>query len=347
MLNRIEEAFNNKFGYSEGIVSSFCPLPFVLLGEFNRISLSCTFNIGCCGGIRLRDDDIIRIYDLSYGVVIEDKLSLYSTYMEYTLLNHVKSVLWSLKEKGYSINKGFDMVLFRGEIEDIYLIPPMGSLITHLLCIVNSFNIGSIEASIISHYSEIVLLNIENRLEDYLYVFLSRRDRALILNKVSLEYIYVPFILKSHNIVLYRDKGIVPYKNIFRERLFSIKSPEEYIRRYKNIDSIEDLTPYEFNTFEHILDNEDEREALRYIVCEGYRLKEACDALRSHDIDVFLCILKESRESFNYLTDGSKGSCDYQNLGFLDSSFKVSFIKESHHIEGLNVHTDYMRVKIN
>lgn len=340
MVSIIKEVFRNKFSYDGEIIYCFCPLSSVLLGEFNKISLSCTLGLGCHGGVRIRSDNKVFIYDLNREVLLEDDISIRRSSRDYNILNHVKSVLFAFMKKGYNIKCGFDMVLYKDDAYEYDLIPSMGSLITHLLCICNSFNIGNIEESYIAHFSEKLIKDVDNELYVYLYVLLSSKDSVLILNKSSLEYRHAPFKLIDHSIMFFKSVDTSIYKKRFRSILNSIREYEEHIKRYRNINSIEDLTPYEFKTFEHIVENEFDREVLRYIVCEKKRIKSVYEDLLSMNMNTFLDILSESRYYFkclfNHVMSGNRAPI-----------FNVEFFKDKECIEGVKTYMDCIRVKVN
>ena len=118
MKERLMKKFEELFGSTEDAGFYFSPGRVNLIGEHTDYNgghvFPCALTLGTYGIAKKRSDRILRLYsmNLDHLGVITATLDDLTNKPEYNWANYPLGVLWALKEKGYSVDCGMDLVIY-------------------------------------------------------------------------------------------------------------------------------------------------------------------------------------------------------------------------------------------
>ena len=118
MKEKIYKRFQEIFGAEGEIGVYFAPGRVNLIGEHTDYNgghvFPCALTIGTYGAVRKRNDNKLRFYSMNFEHlnVIESSLDDLTPRNNAGWTNYPKGVMWALREKGYEIPCGIDLMLF-------------------------------------------------------------------------------------------------------------------------------------------------------------------------------------------------------------------------------------------
>ena len=123
-VERLQDEFIKTLGEGGEISCYFAPGRVNLIGEHTDYNgghvFPCALTIGTYGAVRKRNDNKLRFYSMNFGhlPVIESSLDDLKPRRNAGWTNYPKGVMWALREKGYELPCGIDLMLF-GNIRKI------------------------------------------------------------------------------------------------------------------------------------------------------------------------------------------------------------------------------------
>ena len=118
MKEQVLTRFKELFGDEGDIRVYFAPGRVNLIGEHTDYNgghvFPCALTIGTYGAVRKRNDNKLRFYSMNFEHlnVIESSLDDLTPRKNAGWTNYPKGVMWALREKGYEIPCGIDLMLF-------------------------------------------------------------------------------------------------------------------------------------------------------------------------------------------------------------------------------------------
>ena len=118
MKEKLLEKFKELFGNADGVSLYFSPGRVNLIGEHTDYNgghvFPCALTLGTYGAARKRNDRLVHFYsmNLDHLGVIEASLDELVNKKEYNWANYPFGVVWAFAEKGYTLDCGFDMVIW-------------------------------------------------------------------------------------------------------------------------------------------------------------------------------------------------------------------------------------------
>lgn len=325
MINKLKECFYNKFGKDGNVLTFFAPGRINLIGEHIDYNGGCVFpcalTIGTYGIVRKREDNKIRCYSLNFEEkgIIETEITNLKYDESHNWVNYVKGVIWAFEEKGYKIKSGFDFVCF-GTIPNGSGLSSSASLeilVSKILIDLNNININMIEVSLISQFSENKFIGVNCGIMDQFAIAMGKKDNAIFLNTNTLDYKYAPLNLKGMKIVISNtNKKRELADSKYNERRSECENSLEEIKKVKNINTLADLTPKEFEEIKDVIKNPILQKRVKHVVYENERTKMAYDFLQQDKIAEFGELLNLSHKSLKE---------DYEVTGIeLDTLVEIS-----------------------
>jgi len=316
MKERLMKKFEELFGSTEGAGFYFSPGRVNLIGEHTDYNgghvFPCALTLGTYGIAKKRSDRILRLYsmNLDHLGVITATLDDLTNKPEYNWANYPLGVLWALKEKGYSVDCGMDLVIY-GNIPNGSGLSSSASLevLTGVL-LKDMFafdDLTMVEIAQIGQYSENNFNGCNCGIMDQFTVAVGKKDNAIFLDTNTLQYEYAPILLEDSKIIITNSKVkhslVTSEYNVRRQECADALSD---LQKELSISSLGELTPEEFEEAKHLIRDEVRVKRAKHAVYENQRTIAAVKALKEGDITKFGELMNQSHVS---LRDDYEVSC--------------------------------------
>ena len=307
MKERLMKKFEELFGSTEGAGFYFSPGRVNLIGEHTDYNgghvFPCALTLGTYGIAKKRSDRILRLYsmNLDHLGVITATLDDLTNKPEYNWANYPLGVLWALKEKGYSVDCGMDLVIY-GNIPNGSGLSSSASLevltgvIAKDLCGFDALSMTDI--ALIGQYSENNFNGCNCGIMDQFASAMGKKDHAIFLDTNTLNYEYAPVILKDAKIVITNSKvkhSLVD--SAYNDRRNECETALKELQAELPIHSLGELTQEEFELHKEAIKDPVRQRRAKHAVYENQRTIRAVEALRENDVELFGRLMNESHQS--------------------------------------------------
>lgn len=317
MKTKLFDKFAELFGSSEGARLYFSPGRVNLIGEHTDYNgghvFPCALTLGTYGAARRRDDRLIHFYSMnltSFGVV-EVSLDDLSYQKSYNWANYPLGVVWAFSEKGYTLENGFDMVIW-GNIPNGSGLSSSASLeVLTGVILRDLFGFDSLsmtDLALIGQYSENNFNGCNCGIMDQFAVAMGKKDNAIFLDTSTLNYEYAPIVLEDAKIIITNSKvkhSLVD--SAYNDRRQECADALAALQKELDIKALGDLTPEVFEAHKGLITNPIQLKRAKHAVYENQRTIDAVAALKSGDIVKFGQLMNQSHIS---LRDDYEVSCE-------------------------------------
>ena len=306
MKEKVIAKFKELFGDKGEIQSYFAPGRVNLIGEHTDYNgghvFPCALTIGTYAAARKRDDRVLRFYSVNFEKlgVLESTIDDLIYKKEEDWINYPKGVIWALKEDGYTIDSGFDIVYF-GNIPNGSGLSSSASLeVLTGFVLKDLFNleIDMVKLSLICQKAENKYVGVNCGIMDQFIIANGEKDSAVFLDTATLKYEYAPCILKDEKIVIInsnKKRGLNESK--YNERRAECDKALEELQVKLNIKTLGDLTEKEFEENKYFIKDEVRRKRAKHAVYENRRTIKAVEALKEKNIGLLGKLMIESHNS--------------------------------------------------
>lgn len=316
MKEKLLKKFAELFGDSKGAGFFFSPGRVNLIGEHTDYNgghvFPCALTIGTYGAARKRSDRKVHFYsmNLDHFGVVEASLDELVNQDSYGWANYPLGVVWAFDQKGYSLDVGFDMVIW-GNIPNGSGLSSSASLevLTGvILCSLYGIeDVSMTDIALYGQYSENNFNGCNCGIMDQFAVAMGKKDNAIFLDTGTLKYEYAPVELKDARIVITNSKvkhSLVD--SAYNDRRQECTDALAALKTVADIKALGDLTMEEFEKHEHVLTDPVLKKRAKHAVAENQRTIEAVEALKKDDIVRFGELMNQSHVS---LRDDYEVSC--------------------------------------
>ena len=303
----ILEAFADRFGSDEGVRVFFAPGRVNLIGEHTDYNgghvFPCALTIGTYGAVKLRDDRKLRFYSMNFEDegVIESSLDDLNPLRDENWTAYPKGVIWAFKEKGFDVDRGFDLVLY-GNIPNGSGLSSSASVEVLTGYILRSLfrfeGVTNIDLALIGQYSENHYNGVNCGIMDQFAIAMGKKDHAIFLDTSSLQYTYAPINLMGMKLVIAcsnKKRGLGDSK--YNERRAECEKALSEIQTLVDVKSLGELDEPTFGKVESLIRDDTRTRRARHAVYENRRTISAAKALKSGNITLFGQLMNASHES--------------------------------------------------
>lgn len=306
MKERIYKRFQEVYGAEGDITVYFAPGRVNLIGEHTDYNgghvFPCALTIGTYGAVRKRNDNKLRFYSMNFGhlPVIESSLDDLKPRRNAGWTNYPKGVMWALREKGYELPCGIDLMLF-GNIPNGSGLSSSASveiLTGYILNDLFQLGISNQDLALLGQFSENHFNGVNCGIMDQFAIAMGRKDHAIFLDTADLSYEYAPIKLDGAKIVIScsnKRRGLGDSK--YNERRAECEKALEEIRKVRQVDSLGALTEEQFEEVRDAVKDPVRRRRAKHAVYENQRTVKAVEALKANDIALFGRLMNESHIS--------------------------------------------------
>lgn len=252
-----------------------------------------------------RDDQKVRFYSINFPDegMIECDLSDLSYKDKDTWANYPKGMFLYLKNAGYEITTGAD-ILFYGNIPNGAGLSSSASIemVTGVLLEgLFDVTIDRIQMIQLGQKVENEYFGVNSGIMDQFAVGMGKKDHAVLLNCQTLEYEYAPLLLKDYVIMITNtNKQRTLAGSKYNERRAQCEQALADLQTKLPITMLGDLTKEEFERNKYLIKNELTRKRAKHVVYENTRTLEALEKLRSNDLRGFGKLMNKSHLSLQH-----------------------------------------------
>ena len=329
MKKKLFDKFTELFGSADGARFYFSPGRVNLIGEHTDYNgghvFPCALTIGTYGAARRRNDRLIHFYSMNldrFGVV-EVSLDNLSFNSKYNWANYPLGVVWAFAEKGYTLDCGFDMVIW-GNIPNGSGLSSSASLeVLTGVILTDLFDISSLsmtDLALIGQYSENNFNGCNCGIMDQFAVAMGKKDNAIFLDTSTLKFEYAPIELEDAKIIITNSKvkhSLVD--SAYNDRRQECADALAALQKDLDIESLGELSPEEFEANKGLITDPVQLKRAKHAVYENQRTIDAVASLRAGDIARFGELMNQSHIS---LRDDYAVSCEEIDI-LVDLAWKI------------------------
>ena len=317
MKEKLLKKFKELFGNADGVSLYFSPGRVNLIGEHTDYNgghvFPCALTLGTYGAARKRNDRLVHFYsmNLDYLGVIEASLDELVNKKEYNWANYPFGVVWAFAEKGYTLDCGFDMVIW-GNIPNGSGLSSSASLeVLTGVILKDLYGIDALsmtDLALIGQYSENNFNGCNCGIMDQFAVAMGKKDHAIFLDTSTLNYEYAPVVLEDAKIVITNSKvkhSLVD--SAYNQRRQECTDALSELQSVVEIKTLGDLDEETFEQHKDAIKDPIRQKRARHAVKENQRTIQAVAALRAGDITRFGQLMNQSHIS---LRDDYEVSCE-------------------------------------
>ena len=307
MKEIVEAKFKEIFGTEGRFKTYFAPGRVNLIGEHTDYNgghvFPCALTMGTYATVREREDKILNFYSINF-----DELGIISSSIDNLVynenenwINYPKGVIWALKNAGYDINHGFDIVYY-GTIPNGAGLSSSASLeilTAFILKDMFKLDIDNTKMALIGQEAENQYVGVNCGIMDQFVIANGKKGNAVFLDTATLEYQYAPINLENAKIVIMntnKKRGLGDSKYNVR-RAECEKALEELQKGGLKIKALGELTEEQFEQNKYLIKDEIRQKRAKHAVYENQRTLKAVQALKQNNLELFGKLMIESHNS--------------------------------------------------
>lgn len=305
-ISELTTTFQETFATSAQPRTFFAPGRINLIGEHTDYNGGHVFPAAISFGTYAlaipREDRTLRFYSDNFPEkgIIEVSLDELAYQKADDWTNFPKGMVLYLKEAGYSIETGFD-VLFYGNIPNAAGLSSSASLelVTGVLLenlyslTIDRLQLVQIGQKVENHY-----IGVNSGIMDQFAVGMGKKDHAMLLNCDTLDYQYAPIQLENHDIIIINtNKRRELAESKYNERRSQCETALADLQTELSINSLGELTPEQFEQNRHLIKDSTNQQRAKHAVYENARTIEALQQLKAGELDTFGQLINQSHIS--------------------------------------------------
>lgn len=296
MKEKIRTKFEELFENEGDIKEYFAPGRVNLIGEHTDYNgghvFPCALTMGTYAVARKRNDNKIRLYSMNFENlgILESTIDDLKYNKSENWINYPKSMIWAMKEEGFNIDKGFDIV-YLGTIPNGAGLSSSASievLTGFVLKDLFDLDVDMTKIALLGQKAENKYIGVNCGIMDQFIIANGKKDCAIFLDTANLEYEYAPVKLENAKIVIMntnKKRGLGDSK--YNERRAECEEALRELQQKLNIKSLGELTEEEFEENKDLIKSETRQKRAKHAVYENQRTIKAVKALKENKIDLF------------------------------------------------------------
>ena len=304
-LNNLKKKFTELFKQTD-MEAFFSPGRINLIGEHTDYNggnvFPCAITLGTYGLAAKREDKTLNFYSENFaelGIISIDLDNLeYNAADRWT--NYPKGMIKFLKESGYDINQGLD-ILYYGNIPNGAGLSSSASIELLTGFIVQTLfglDIDRLELIKTGQRVENEFIGVNSGIMDQFAVGKGKKDTAILLDCNTLEYELIPVVLENHSIVIMNTKKRRELADSkYNERRSECDQALAELQKVLTVSSLGELDEQTFDQHQSILSNATILKRARHAVTENQRTLKASVALKAGNLEEFGQLMNESHIS--------------------------------------------------
>ncbi len=271
----------------------FSPGRVNLIGEHidynGGMVLPMAISIGTYGYVRMRNDEKVRVYSQNFPEtgMIEFSVNQLIKQEKDGWANYVKAVIKTIKELGFEIKTGFDL-LINGTIPNSSGLSSSASLevlIGRILIDNFQLDITDVELALLTQKAENEFIGVNCGIMDQFIIANGTSEGALLIDTASLNSAIVRFDLGAYNLVILnsnKKRGLV--ESAYNERRQSCEMALKKAQTKYPVNNLCELTMEQLNNLGL---NELDYRRVHHVITESIRVDQSIEQLSKGKIKAF------------------------------------------------------------
>ena len=306
LLKEYQDVFN---GEAKDVF--FSPGRINVIGEHTDYNgghvFPCAISLGTFGVYGPRDDDKVQLYsaNMEGSTVVEFSINdeKPETDADKTWTNYFKGMLVYLKQAGYQIDHGFNLLVHgnlpygAGLSSSASIELLMGNLLK------DEFNLDIDEISLVKlgQKTENDFVGLNSGIMDQFAVGMGKKDNAIILDCSTLEYQYLPLKLGDYEIVIMStNKKHSLAGSKYNERVEQCEEAVKRLNQKLNIKKLGELDENTFDEYSYLINDDVLIRRARHAVAENQRTLRAIEAMKAGDLEKLVRLINASHVSLHF-----------------------------------------------
>ncbi|KOO41123.1 galactokinase [Priestia koreensis] len=284
----------------------FSPGRINLIGEHTDYNggnvFPCAITFGTAAIAKERNDALIRLYSLNFPDkgIMEFSIDHLDYRKEHDWANYPKGMIRYLKEQGYNISTGMD-ILFYGNIPNGAGLSSSASIeLATGVVLEGIFNltINRLELVKTGKRVENEFIGVNSGIMDQFAIGMGKANHAILLDCNTLKFEYAPIHLKDHKIIIMNtNKRRELADSKYNERRNECEQALAQLQSDISVSTLGELTEAAFEAHKHVITSDVLQRRARHAVYENQRTLKASEALRNGNLDKFGKLMNESHIS--------------------------------------------------
>ncbi|MGP1909758.1 galactokinase [Metabacillus sp. JX24] len=301
----LETLFLSTFG-SGGYRSFFAPGRINLIGEHTDYNgghvFPCAITYGTYALAAKRTDRMIRMYSVNFPDkgIVECPLDDLAYRSEDDWANYPKGMIAALKERGYVIEEGLDLLIY-GNIPNGAGLSSSASIemVTGVMLeALFNLKIDRIEMVKLGQVVENQYIGVNSGIMDQFAIGMGKKACGMLLDCQTLNYRYAPIELDHHVIVIMNtNKRRELAGSKYNERRGECEEALSILQEKVPAQSLGELSAETFERYASAISSETVRKRARHAVTENERTIQALEALERNDLYTFGELINASHRS--------------------------------------------------
>lgn len=251
--------------------------------------------------VRKRKDKKIKINSMNFrgeAAFAAGKKNVFNK--ELMWVNYPAGVLNELARLGYSLDSGFEAVLFSEIPADsgVSSSAALEVVFAHALSEMYGFRLSKKETALLSQRAENGFVGVACGIMDQFASAVPEKKNPILLDCASLKYEYLPFNIKGYSLVIAntaKQRGLKDSK--YNERLSECRSALKGLKKKIKIEHLCAITPSVFEKNKEFIMDKTALKRAKHAVYENDRVKKAVKAMKEGSAEALGKLLIESHVS--------------------------------------------------
>ena len=314
MKETVIKAFSETYGTEpQGVY--FAPGRVNLIGEHTDYNgghvFPCALSFGTYAAASKRSDGKIRFFSVNFkeSGVTESGIDDFSPLNDKSWTSYMKGVMWAFAGAGYRMDCGLDIAIC-GDIPagaGLSSSAALEVLTGVMLRDMFGFDISNQEIAVLGQKAENDYCGLNCGIMDQFASAMGKADHAIFLDTATLDFKYVPFILKDEVLIITNtNKKHSLTDSAYNDRRRECGEALAALQTVTQADALCKLSPEEFERHKHVISDPVVLKRAGHAVYEDRRAVDGVKALEAGDLEEFGRLMNASHVS---LRDDYEVSC--------------------------------------
>ncbi|MCY8972334.1 galactokinase [Bacillus atrophaeus] len=306
MREEVKGTFASVFGKQDGLRFFFAPGRVNIIGEHTDYNgghvFPCALTIGTFAAVSQRKDRLVRMFSENFKEtgVKEFKLDGLRYNKDDDWANYPKGVIFEFQQRGYAVPNGFD-IAFSGNIPNGAGLSSSASIELLMAVVLQTYfhpELNALHLVKMAQHAENTFIGVNCGIMDQFAIGMGKKGHAMLLNCDTLSYEYSKLDVSGLSLVIANtNKKRSLAGSSYNARRQECQEALRDLKTELEIASLGELSPSDFDSYAHLIQNETNRRRAKHAVYENDRTIKTAEMFKKNKLDEIGSLMKESHLS--------------------------------------------------